>query len=48
MPKLQTLAKLAAVAGYEVEVNLIPTEKKTEHQIESLRLNINLRLKSSS
>ena len=48
MPKLQTLAKLAAVAGYEVEVNLIPTEKNTEHQIESLPLNINLRSKSSS
>ncbi len=28
IPKLQTLAKLAAVAGYELEVNLISTEKK--------------------
>ena len=26
-PKLQTLAKLAAVAGYEIEVNLIPMEQ---------------------
>ena len=42
IPKLQTLAKLAAVAGYEVEVNLIPMGEKTEHQIESLRLNTNL------
>lgn len=41
MPKLKTLAKLAAIAGYEVEVNLIPTDNKTEPQIDSLRLNIN-------
>lgn len=29
-PKLITLAKLAAVAGYRVEVNLIPIEKEHE------------------
>ena len=35
-PKLNTLAKLAAVAGYEVEVNLIPSENKKEAQIKLL------------
>ena len=38
IPKLKTLAKIAAIAGYEVEVNLIPSEEK----IESWRLNIDL------
>jgi len=33
VPKLQTLAKIAAIAGYEVEVNLISTEKKIDNQI---------------
>ena len=28
MPKLQTLAKLAAIVGYEVEVKLIPAKEK--------------------
>ncbi len=27
-PKLKTLAKLAAIAGYEVEVNLIPVNEE--------------------
>ena len=43
-PKLQTLAKLAAVAGYEVEVNLIPTGEKAENKTETLRLNTKLEL----
>jgi DNA-binding XRE family transcriptional regulator len=29
-PKLKTLAKLAAAAGYEVEVNLVPVEGEHE------------------
>ena len=38
-PKLNTLAKLAAVAGYEVEVNLVPSRNKTDPQIKFLHLN---------
>lgn len=36
-PKLKTLAKLAAVAGYEVEVNLVPT-KDNQKENHSLRI----------
>lgn len=37
-PKLKTLAKLAAAAGYEVEVNLVPMAKGSEKAAKSLRL----------
>ncbi len=37
-PKLKTLAKLAAAAGYEVEVNLVSVEKKQEKAYKPLRL----------
>jgi transcriptional regulator with XRE-family HTH domain len=37
-PKLKTLAKLAAVAGYEVEVNLVPVEEKQKEGAKLLRL----------
>lgn len=32
IPKLVTLAKLASVAGYEVEVNLVPIKSKRQEQ----------------
>ena len=41
VPKLKTLAKLAAVAGYEVEVNLVPSKSKhykNNKNIKPLRL----------
>ena len=40
-PKLKTLAKLAAAAGYEVEINLIPVEGQHEKDAKSLRLTPN-------
>ena len=40
-PKLKTLAKLAAAAGYEVEVNLVPVEGEHEEKVKPLRLTVN-------
>lgn len=40
-PKLRTLAKLAAVAGYEVEINLIPIKREHEEKVKPLRLTPN-------
>jgi transcriptional regulator with XRE-family HTH domain len=40
-PKLKTLAKLAAVAGYELEVNLVPQSGKQKCNAPSLRLTPN-------
>jgi transcriptional regulator with XRE-family HTH domain len=40
-PKLKTLAKLAAVAGYEVEINLIPVKGEHEKKVKPLRLTPN-------
>ena len=40
-PKLKTLAKLAAAAGYEIEVNLVPVEGEHEKDAKSLRLTPN-------
>ncbi len=40
-PKLKTLAKLAAAAGYEVEVNLVPVEGVQEKDAKPLRLTPN-------
>lgn len=40
-PKLKTLAKLAAAAGYEVEINLVPVEGEHEHKVQPLRLTPN-------
>ena len=40
-PKLKTLAKLAAAAGYEVEVNLIPVKGESRKDIQPLRLTPN-------
>jgi transcriptional regulator with XRE-family HTH domain len=40
-PKLKTLAKLAAVAGYEVEINLIPVKGEHEEKVKPLRLTPN-------
>jgi transcriptional regulator with XRE-family HTH domain len=37
-PKLKTLAKLAAAAGYEVEVNLVSVKKKQEKAYKPLHL----------
>ena len=39
-PKFKTLAKLAAAAGYEVEVNLIPVERESEGDAKPLRLTL--------
>ena len=38
IPKLKTLAKLAAAAGYEVEVNLVPSKSNHAQNIKPLRL----------
>ena len=40
-PKLKTLAKLAAAAGYEVEVNLVPVEGVQKKDAKPLRLTPN-------
>ena len=40
-PKLKTLAKLAAAAGYEVEINLVPVERKHQGSVKPLRLTPN-------
>ncbi|MDJ0535278.1 MAG: helix-turn-helix transcriptional regulator [Xenococcaceae cyanobacterium MO_207.B15] len=40
-PKLKTLAKLAAAAGYEVEVNLIPIDSKQKGDTKPLHLTPN-------
>ncbi len=40
-PKLKTLAKLAAAAGYEVEVNLVPAEGKHQKSVKPMRLTPN-------
>jgi transcriptional regulator with XRE-family HTH domain len=40
-PKLQTLTKLAAAAGYEVEINFIPVNKEQKENIKPLRLTPN-------
>ena len=37
-PKLKTLARLAAVAGYEIEVNLVPTQEQKKENAKPLRL----------
>lgn len=37
-PKLKTLARLAAVAGYEIEVNLVPTQEQKKENTKPLRL----------
>ena len=39
-PKLKTLAKLAAAAGYEVEVKLVPVEGKKKEDIKKLPLTL--------
>ena len=39
-PKLKTLAKLAAAAGYEVEVNLVPVEREQKRDAKPLRLTL--------
>ena len=37
-PKLKTLAKLAAAAGYEVEVNFVPVAGEHEGDVESVAI----------
>jgi transcriptional regulator with XRE-family HTH domain len=41
IPKFKTLTKLAAAAGYEVEVNLVPIERESKENTKSLRLTLN-------
>ena len=38
IPKLKTLSKLAAVAGYELEVSLVPIKGKHFKKMKSLRI----------
>ena len=40
IPKLETIARLAAAAGYRVEVCLVPIKKGVETEIEPLRIDI--------
>ena len=37
-PKLKTLAKLAAAAGYEVEINLVPVDREQQGNAKRLKL----------
>jgi transcriptional regulator with XRE-family HTH domain len=39
IPKLETLAKLAAAAGYAVEVNFIPLQDKQLPELKPIRFN---------
>lgn len=39
-PKLKTLTKLAAVIGYELELNLVPIETDKKENYKPLRLNL--------
>ena len=40
IPKLETIARLAAAAGYRVEVYLVPIEKGVETEIKPLKIEI--------
>lgn len=39
IPKLETLAKLAAAAGYAIEVNFIPLQEQPQPKLKPIRFN---------